>query len=210
VSPDELARFRAANPCFKPSFYAVGKYVQAKAYEVLWRRRVHGRKNIPPAGTPVIFAANHRSYVDPGLAGSAVPYPVFFFAKEELFRLPVLGWYMRRVNSIPVRRGENDVAAFKAAMEALKHGHALMLFPEGGRRRDPAKQFRAKAGVGMLACKSGARVVPVGIKNSDRVMQLKRLEVSFGEPVFPPKDADRDEYHKFADEIMRRIKELCL
>jgi 1-acyl-sn-glycerol-3-phosphate acyltransferase len=204
-----LDRYRAVNPVFSPILYAIGKFVQANTWDILYRRRVRGRENIPPEGTAAIFAANHRSYIDPGLAGSAVPYPIFYFVKEELFRVPVFGWFIRRVNSVPVRRGEHDVTAFKAAMEVLKHGHGLMLFPEGGRRLDPKRQWKAKAGVGMLACKTGARIVPVGIKNSDRIGRLARLEVSFGKPIHPPKEASREDYQKLADEVMSRIKELC-
>ena len=84
-----------------------------------------------------------------------------------------------------------------------------MLFPEGGRRLDPARQWKAKAGVGLLACKTGAQVVPVGIRNADKLSKLARLEVVFGRPLQPPKGVGRDDYQKFADEIMNRIKELC-
>jgi len=201
--------FRDVNPVFSSTLYAIGKAVQSIVLNVVWRRRAYGQENIPPLGTPVIFAANHRSFTDPGNAGSCVPYPIFYFAKEELFQVPVLGWYIRRVNSFPVRRKENDVGALKTAVDVLEHGGGLMLFPEGGRRLDPARQWKAKAGVALLACRTGARVIPVGIKNADKLSRLARLEVRFGKEMFPPKAAGREEYQHFADEIMRRIKELC-
>ena len=201
--------FRDVNPVYSPFLYALGKVLQTAAFKVIWRQKASGQEHIPPFGTPVIFAANHRSLTDPSNVGTCVPYPVFFFTKEELFQVPVLGWYIRRVNSFPVRRKEHDVGALKTAVDVLEHGGALMLFPEGGRRLDPARQWKAKAGVGLLACKTGAQVVPVGIKNSDKLLQLARLEVVFGKPMIPPKDAGRQEYQKFADEVMARIKELC-
>jgi 1-acyl-sn-glycerol-3-phosphate acyltransferase len=201
--------FRDVNPVYSPVLYAIGKAVQTTAFNVIWRRKARGLENIPPFGTPVIFAANHRSYTDPGNAGSCVPYPLFYFAKEELFRVPILGWYIRRVNSFPVRRKENDIGALKTAVHVLEHGGGLVLFPEGGRRLDAARQWKAKAGVALLSCKTGARVIPVGIKNADKILKLGKLEVNFGKAMFPPQNAGRDDYQKFADEIMSRIKELC-
>src|SRR5579871_2112923 len=200
--------FRDVNPVYSSVLYAIGKAVQAAAFRIIWRRKVRGLENVPPFGTPVIFAANHRSLSDPSNVGSCLSYPIFYFAKEELFRVPLLGWYIRRVNSFPVRRKEHDVAAFKTAVEVLKHGGGLMLFPEGGRRLDPARQWKAKAGAGMLACMTGAQVIPVGIKNSDRFTKLARLEVVFGKPIFPPKEPSREDYQKVTDEVMVRIKEL--
>ncbi len=161
--------FRAVNPVYNPLLYTVGKNLQSAAFQVLWRRRVKGLENVPPLGTPAIFAANHRSLTDPSNVGSALPYPIFYFAKEELFQVPLLGWYIRRVNSFPVKRKENDITALKTAVHVLEGGGGLMLFPEGGRRLDPATQFQAKAGVGLLACKTGARIIPVGIKNAERL-----------------------------------------
>jgi 1-acyl-sn-glycerol-3-phosphate acyltransferase len=205
-----VINFKDINPVYSPLLYSVGKHIQATAFRRLWRRTVRGLENVPPFGTPVIFAANHRSLTDPSNVGSALPYPIFYFAKEELFRVPGLGWYIRRVNSIPVRRGEHDIGAFKTAVHVLEHGGGLMLFPEGGRRLDPARQWKAKAGVGMLACKTGARVIPVGIKNADRLKQFAPLEVIFDKPIFPPPGKDhREDHQRLADEIMVRIKELC-
>jgi len=63
--------------------------------------------------------------------GSAIPYPVHFFAKEELFKIPVLGWYIRRVNAFPVNRGQGDIGAVKTAQRVLEAGEGLVLFPEG-------------------------------------------------------------------------------
>ncbi len=83
------------------------------------------------------------------------------------------------------------------------------MFPEGGRRLDPVRQWKAKAGVGLLACKTGARIVPVGIKNSDRFTKLGRLDVRFGAPIFPPKEAGHEMYQQIADDVMLKIKELC-
>jgi 1-acyl-sn-glycerol-3-phosphate acyltransferase len=201
--------FRRVNPHYNPVLYAIGKAVQAIAFNTIWRRKVSGRENVPPFGTPVIFAANHRSLSDPSNVGAALPYPIFYFAKEELFNIPVLGWWLRCVNSFPVRRKEHDVGAFKTAMEVLEIGGGLMFFPEGGRRLDPKRQWQAKAGIGMLACKTGAQIIPVGILGGDRFSKLGALDVRFGKPIFPPSDPKPEDYQRLTDQVIQRIKALC-
>jgi len=123
--------FREVNPYYSPLLYFIGKNLQAMAFRMIWRRKVRGLENVPPFGTPVIFAANHRSLTDPSNVGSSLPYPIFYFAKEELFQVPFIGWYIRRVNSFPVRRKEHDVGAFKTAIDVLDHGGGLMFFLKG-------------------------------------------------------------------------------
>jgi len=208
-APRRSQRPGDANPHFSPILYFLGKIFTATSFDVIWRRQVIGKENIPPFGNPVIFAANHRSLADPNLVGSAVPYAIHYFAKEELFHVPVLGWFIRRVNSFPVKRGENDVGAFKAAIRILQQGEALLLFPEGGRRLDPERQWKAKPGLGMLACKTGALIVPVGVTHSERFTKLAKIRVAFGKPIPAPANAARDDYQELTDRVMVRIRELC-
>lgn len=200
---------RRLNPYFRPDLYWIGWHFSNLLFDVGWRRKVIGRSHIPPAGTGVIFAANHRSNADPNVVGSCVPYPIFYFAKEELFQVPLVGWWIRRVNSLPVRRQAQDVGAFRSALAVLKHGRALLMFPEGGRRHDPHRQFKARAGVGMLAIRAQVPVVPVGVLGTDRFSSMARITVHFGAMIHPPKTHEESDYQKFSDHIMTRIKELC-
>lgn len=197
-----------ANPYFSSVLYFFGKHFTGLSFDFIWRRKVFGLENIPPAGTPVIFAANHRSLADPNLVGSAIPYPVNYFAKEELFAIPLLGWYIRRVNAFPVNRVQADVGAVKTAQRVLAAGEGLVLFPEGGRRLDPKKQWVAKSGVGMLACTTGAMVIPVGVWNSEHFTKLQRIEVRFGKPMMPPKESSKEAYQQFSQHIMDEIRRL--
>jgi len=198
----------AANPYFSPLLYFLGKHFTGGSFDLVWRRKVFGRENIPPRGQAVIFAANHRSLADPNLVGSAIPYPVNYFAKEELFRVPFLGWYIRRVNAFPVNRAEHDIGAVKTAQRILEAGEGLVMFPEGGRRLDSKRQWKVKSGVGLLACTTGARVVPVGVRNSENFTRLGRVEVHFGQPLTPPRDAGREAYETFSRQVIERIREL--
>jgi 1-acyl-sn-glycerol-3-phosphate acyltransferase len=199
---------KAANPYYQPLLYFLGKHITGLSFNTIWRRRVLGREHIPPRGTAAIFAANHRSLADPNLVGSAIPYPVHFFAKEELFHVPLLGWCIRRVNAFPVKRREHDISAFKAAVRILQEGEGLVLFPEGGRRLDPARQWKVKPGLGLLASKTGAQVVPVCVINSDRFTKLSQVTVIFGAPILPPMESSHQAYQAFSDLVMQKIRNL--
>ena len=199
----------AANPYFSPVLYFLGKQLTGRSFDWIWRRQVFGRENIPPKGQAAIFAANHRSLADPNLVGSAIPYPVNYFAKDDLFKIPLLGWYIRRVNAFPVNRLQADVGAVKTAQKVLEAGEGLVLFPEGGRRLDPKRQWQVKSGVGLLACTTGAVVVPVGVWNSENFSRLGRVEVRFGKPLTPPKEASRENYEQFSQQVMDQIRKLA-
>ena len=116
---------------------------------------------------------------------------------------------IRRVNSFPARRSAHDVSAFKTSLAVLEAGYPLLLFPEGGRRLDPRTQWVARPGVGMLAAKTGAIVIPVGIRNAQHLHRLAKIRVRFGTPMAAPADTGGDVYQRFTDQVMTRIQELC-
>src|SRR5205823_6089098 len=149
-------------------------------YKIFWRLEIKGAENIPSEGA-VLIASNHLSNADPPLIGSSIKRPIHYFAKEELFHIPILGWLIAQVNAFPVKRLEHDVRAFKKAYSLLKSGEALLLFPEGTRSKT-GELGKAKPGVGMLACKTQAPVIPAAIANSNRLSKLKPLKVHFGKP----------------------------
>ena len=98
------------------------------------RLDLQGTENIPETGA-AIFASNHLSNFDPNLVGSCVKRPIYYFAKEELFRVPILGWWIAQVNAFPVKRLEHDIRAFKKARALLSQGEGVLLFPEGHRSK---------------------------------------------------------------------------
>jgi len=143
---------------------------------------VRGRENVPRSGG-LIVASNHISFFDPPLIGTAAVRELNYLAKEELFRTPVLGGLIRHFNSIPIRRGMADLTGLAKAMECLKAGRALVMFPEGSRMRD-GELHPARPGVGMLAVNTDAAILPCFISGSDRpnqwLLRRTRLRVSFG------------------------------
>jgi 1-acyl-sn-glycerol-3-phosphate acyltransferase len=143
---------------------------------------VRGRENIPRTGG-LIVASNHISYMDPPLIGTAAVRVLHYLAKEELFRQPLLGPLITAFHAIPIRRGMADLSGLARAIDVLKSGAALIMFPEGSRMRD-GELHPARPGVGMLAVGGNAKIVPCFISGSDRPNQwfLRRvkLSVSFG------------------------------
>ena len=142
---------------------------------------VRGREHVPQAGG-LIIASNHISFWDPPLVGTAAVRELHFLAKEELFR-PPLGPLIRKLNAIPIRRGVADLSGLTRAMDVLRAGRALIMFPEGSRMRD-GQLHPARPGVGMLAVSTDAHIVPCHVSGSDRpgrwLTRRGRLRVWFG------------------------------
>lgn len=132
------------------------------------RVRVDGLERIPPVG-PVLYVANHQGTLDIPILMGHLPGSPAFVAKQELFRIPVLGYWMRRVGCVAMDR-ENARAAREAILFAarqVRHGRRLVLFPEGTRSRDPEGRMGPfKRGSLKLASASGAVLVPVTVEGS--------------------------------------------
>lgn len=138
----------------------------------LTRVRLEGAVDDIPRDGPVIIAANHTSNLDPIVIGSwLVPTlgrRLQWLGKKELFDWPILGYIARHGGVHPVDRSTADVEAFRLAARILAEGHPLFVFPEGTRSPDGTLQ-PARDGVAVLALRSGAPIVPVGISGSDAV-----------------------------------------
>jgi 1-acyl-sn-glycerol-3-phosphate acyltransferase len=178
---------------------------------------VQGRENLPRTGG-VILAPNHISHLDPPLAGSAVGRPVHFMAKEELFRVPVLGWLIRRTRAFPVKRGSADRKALRKAQELLEKGEVVVVFPEGQRSSD-GKLQEPELGLALLAARAKAPVVPMAIVGSDRALprgsmffRPAKIRVKIGEPLSfeeaPNPRSSREALEGFAEKVMQAIGEM--
>lgn len=100
---------------------------------ICFRFSVSGRENIPASGA--VLVSNHASMFDPVVLGVAVPRPIHFMGKAELFRNRISNWFFRKLHAFPVRRGEFDRGAIRSALEVLDRGQLLGIFPEGTRNR---------------------------------------------------------------------------
>ena len=133
----------------------------------LFRLKITGLEHVPLHG-PILVIANHLHNADPVLVSVALPRPLHFMAKKELFSVPVLQWIVRRVGAFPVDRGRADRSAFRRAEATLQHGIAVGMFPEGTRSTTNALA-PAHPGAGLIALRSGATIVPAIVTGSERL-----------------------------------------
>ena len=191
----------------KSSFlYYLGKFLFKWFFIIVYRCKATDSQNIP-ADTGVIIAPNHTSFFDPPMAGCFMKQDLFFMAKEELFSVPVLGFCIKRTNAFPVKRGKQDMSAFRNAFNLLENKKALLVFPEGTRSKD-GNLGKARAGVGMLSCNAQVPIVPVKITNTNKMLKFKKLSVVYGKPIYPPKNYNKEDYLKLSQQVLDEIKKL--
>ena len=195
-------------------FYELSGILARFLIWLLGRLELHGVENIPRSG-PVILAANHLSIADPVIVAAVLPRATVFMAKEDLREIPGMSWVIRNFGSFTVRRGAVDRDAIRRALEALEQGRSLGLFPEGTRSRSGALG-EPHAGVGMLALRTGAPVVPIGISGTDEVAPTKllwrrpRLVVRVGKPISSERTSGalHGAAHEYTERVMEAIAEL--
>lgn len=148
---------------------------------------VSGRRNVPRSGG-VIIACNHISNLDPPVLGSAVPRRASFMAKAELFTSRAGEFFLPRLGAFPVNRDSVDTAALRTALAELERGRALIVFPEGTRSHD-GRMLPLKAGVGLIAARSGAPVLPAFMWGTSRprraILRRPGFSVRFGRVIAP-------------------------
>ena len=201
------------------SAYKLARILSRILYRGIYGVEFTGIENIPAKGS-FILATNHASYFDPPLAGYALPRPIYYFARKTLFRYRIIAWILPRLNTIPVDRdGPSDITAFKRVLEILKDGHGMLIFPEGTRTSDGNLQ-KVKSGIGLLACRSQAIVVPGRIFGSyeafnrnHKIPKLKgSLSVVYGKQMLPTEyETDgpaKKRYAEASHRIMKRISEI--
>jgi 1-acyl-sn-glycerol-3-phosphate acyltransferase len=166
---------------------------------------------LPPG--PIIFASNHESALDIWVLFKVIPRSFRFIAKQELFRLPVFGQYMRLGGHIPVDRGNHTraIQSLRSAGEVVRAGTSLIVFPEGTRSHD-GRVLPFKKGPFVVAMEAGVPVIPIAISGSGRVTPKRHIaiwpgeiRVAFGDPVDPRRFDDKV---ALLHEVRRRVIEL--
>lgn len=167
-------------------------------------------KELPEEG--LIVCPNHISFMDPVFLAVTLPRPLTFMAKEELFKKPLIGRIVKGCGVIPLSRNGGDAAKLRLAVRELKAGKVFSIFPQGTRLRHPLKKEEFKAGAGMMATLSGAKVLPVGIYSKNyKVRIFRKTYIAFGEVeefTFPEDMGKKEQAVYVSDQIFERISVL--
>jgi 1-acyl-sn-glycerol-3-phosphate acyltransferase len=166
--------------------YGASRRLLLLACKVLFRLRARGVEHVPDRG-PFLLVGNHASFLDPPLAGVVLRRPIRFFMRSSLARFPVCGWWFRQVGVLMVDRAAPRRGEIQQAVDALRSGDPVMVFPEGTRTATGAVgEF--KRGMLLILRQAECPVVPVGIAGSFRAWPrsrrlprlFRRCEVTYG------------------------------
>lgn len=183
-------------------------YVVGFVTSILHPTSVEGMERLPRSG--VLLCPNHSSNWDPILVALRLPinYRLHIMGKEELFKNPLLGWFLRKMGVFPVSRGSSDISAVKQSIQALKNGDNLLIFPEGttihnGIGYTDGLPAHAHGGVAMIGVRTGARLIPVFVDGEKK--PFRRTRIIFGDPYEPHYTGRRgtaEEMQKIADDLL--------
>ncbi len=192
-------------------------------FRVVFDCRIYHADRVPLCG-PALLAANHASFMDPPLIGSSLNRETHYLARNTLFRFPIFKNILNYINVIPVDRGGKSPKGLRTVANSLKDGNSVILFPEGTRSHD-GHLLSAKSGVGLLAIKSEAPVVPIRVfgtfESYGRHMKWprpRRVQIKMGHPLWlkelreesktASKERTKQIYQEAADQIMAAIEAL--
>jgi 1-acyl-sn-glycerol-3-phosphate acyltransferase len=196
-------------------FYFAGRWLMIFCLRLLTNWEIRGRENVPREGS-LLIVANHMNNADPPLVAVSVPCKTVFMAKEELFKSPIIRYFVRSFGAFPVNRTIIDRNALRQAKEVLDGGWCLVMFPEGMRSRT-GKLIQAFPGSALIAARSKTTVLPVGITGTEKmdgwkwIFRRPRVIVNIGKPFtlqLTNGKVTKGELAGLTDDLMCHIAEL--
>lgn len=168
-------------------WYRVGYTMSRLVAALYFRRRViHPEKLAVPGGCLVV--ANHTSFLDPPMIGSAFPEAIHYMARKTLFSNPLAQWAYRHCNAIPVDQQRPELSTIKRVLQLVQQGEKVLIFPEGERTLDGRLKERGAQGIGLLIAKSRCPILPVrlfgayeALPRGARVPRPRRLTLVAGD-----------------------------
>lgn len=194
-------------------FYRVMKGMFGWLYRRLWRVKVINREK-EPLDKPFIVCANHTSMMDGPMVLVSLKSQMRCMTKKEVFKIPLVGWFVKAMGGFPIDRKKGDIAAMRLTLDILKGGESIAIFPQG--TRCPyvhPRDTELKSGIGMFAERSGVGILPVCIKNKKgRVRFFSRNKFILGDYI-PPEDlkfegSSRERYEKITEFAFSKVIEL--
>ena len=158
------------------------KVVFRPLFKLLYHLKFKGIENIPTDSNNYIVAINHTCAFDPVFVACPKQVPALhFMAKVELFKNPIVGWFITHMYGFPVKRGKGDTSAIDYGIKIIEEGHVMAICPEGKRIKDKdGVPQRAKSGVAVIAKATGADILPVAICCDGKIKAGKHVTVSYG------------------------------
>lgn len=198
--------------------FLISRFILNLFARVYLRGKVYGRENLPKEGA-YILAINHSSNMDVVAMALVVSRKGYTMAKDSLFRVPVLKWWLKAVGMFPVMRNASDHKAFNHAVNLLKEGKVLFIAPEGTRKKENGQRNRPRTGFVRMAQLADCPVVPVAMSGTDRVLppgawfpRMVKIKAKVGKPVkLDQVSINKDSKEKLqqqADQIMDTVYEM--
>jgi 1-acyl-sn-glycerol-3-phosphate acyltransferase len=196
--------------------YGIIRKIFTRPMTALYKLNLKGTENIPPKGSKYIVAINHTCALDPVFAAAPRNLPsLHFMAKIELFKNPLVAWFITHLYGFPVKRGQGDTSAIDYGIKIIEEGHVMAICPEGRRIKDKdGVPQRAKSGVAIIARATGADILPVAICCDGEIKAGKQVTVSYGKVIknselgIDKEDVTPEEIKAAANLVMDRITEL--
>lgn len=189
----------------------------AQFFFTIWfQMRSFGMENLPPSGALLLI--NHQSFLDPLMVGLPLPRPVSYVARDNLFRVPFLGWLLRRTYVIPISRERGGTESLRESIRRLEHGFLVGVFPEGTRSLD-GKLRDMKPGFVSLVRRAKVPVIPVGVAGAYESLPRDakfprpgKIRVVYGKPMDPVRLAELSQPGREAELLAwtRESIQVCL
>ena len=187
-----------------PFLYYFGKYLLTPLFKFWYRPKIINKEYIPKTG-PFIIAGNHKHVYDQYLTIIATSRGIHYLAKKEYYDNLLTRWYYRGVGCIFVDRSKKDPHVTEAAINVLKDGGAIGIFPEGTRNKTTAKLLPFKFGAVSMAQKAGVPIIPFGL-TGDYKFRSHNLTIRYGKP-FSVNDMSLEEANKKLEKEVLKLME---
>lgn len=211
----EIPRVEGADPLRRNAVWLFFQVILRVVFAVWLRYRARGLERLPASGGGLLLA-NHQSFLDPLLVGLPLHRTISYLARDSLFRVPVIGWILRKTYVVPIKREGGSTAVIRESLRRMEQGFFVGIFPEGTRSAD-GSVGTFKPGFAALVRRTNLPVFPVGIAGANRAMGRgswfvwpRRVCVVYGEP-FPAEEiarlSERGKEEELAAAVRGRIVE---